>query len=128
MDARRRILSILQRYGHDVYLQRRLLNHESSQYTRPQFAGVLEKHTVRDMIPSSVQIAGAMVDMPEGAIRNVDKVYWFMWNADPRKGDRVYEDLPTGREIFVIDYAYPYRGERGRIEYWAAGVTRSVPN
>lgn len=128
MDARKRIFSILQQYGHDVYLQRRLLNHESGQYTRPQFANVLEKHTVRDMIPSSVQLAGVATDMIEGAVRNIEKVYWFMWNADPKKGDRVYEDLPTGREVYVIEYAYAYRGERGRIEYWAAGVVRSVPN
>jgi hypothetical protein len=127
-DLRRTLHGILRDYGHNVYLQRRVANVTNGPYVEPRYTERLEKHTVREMIPSTVQLANILEEQTEGNVTTVDKVYWFMWDVNPKKGDRIYDDRPTGREIYTIDYAYPYRGQKGRIEYWGAGVTRAVPN
>lgn len=74
----------------------------------------------------------------EGAVTNVDMVFYFQWDADPKEGDRIYvEDKRydiagskdyLGMEIYEVDYALANRGVGGRIEFWTVGATREKPH
>ena len=122
-DLRRRMERILRDYGHNIYLQRRLTD-ETARYENRY-----ERHTVRNMIPSSVGLARAAQEVMEGRIVDVDVVYYFQWDAKPLEGDRIHEGMassdPRGHLVFDIDYSYPHRGNGGRIEYWACGATKT---
>lgn len=115
-DLRRRMERILRDYGHNIYLQRR---------TGETYVDGYERHTVRNMIPSSVGLARLAQEVAEGRIVNVDVVYYFQWDANPLEGDRIHEVDPRGCLVFDIDYTYPHRGNGGRIEYWACGATKT---
>lgn len=131
MDIRKSINRLFREYGHDVYLQRRRPDITMGPYDQVVFQERLERHTVRNMHPSSVGLARLAEEMPEGVVTNVDIVFWFAWDVNPSEGDRIYEprpDIPQGYIIFTIDYSWPLRGRRGRIEYWACGCTKSSPN
>lgn len=126
-DLRRSMDGILRKYGHVVYLQRRLPDSITSSKVR--YSSKFEKHTVRNMHPSSTGLASEAEEEAEGLIRNSDRVFWFRWTADPREGDRIWQDDPRMRfkevpEIYKIDMAHPLRGVGGRIEYWVCGCTR----
>jgi hypothetical protein len=122
IDLRRTFEKILEQYGHDILLQRRLEDMIIDQYRKPQF-GKLERHTVRDMNASTIGLAGMQQEEVEGVLRNHNIAYWFRWDANPRDGDMIHEILEVKRS-YTIDLAYPMRGARGRIEYWACGVTK----
>lgn len=124
MDARRAMLRIMRRYGHDVYLRRRLADTSPAQYSDRHYSH-RERHTVREMIPSA-RLAGARSEKAEGVISEIDVVYWFLWGATPKEGDLVEE--PQVGKRYVIDYAHALRGERGRIEYWTCGCKQTDPN
>jgi len=122
-DLRRRMERILRDYGHNIYLQRR--TGDSSVTGEASYANGFERHTVRNMIPSSVGMARAAQEAMEGRIVDVDVVYYFQWDANPLEGDRIHEVDPRGHLVFDIDYSYPHRGNGGRIEYWACGATKT---
>lgn len=129
-DMRRVIYNIMRNFGHDVFLQRRLPDSRTGQYSDPNFTTKLERHTVRDMIPSSTQLAGTADEQEEGVVTTVDVVFWFLWDVAPKQGDRIYEEDPRyvqRQSTWLLDYAHPMRGNRGRIEYWSCGATRETP-
>lgn len=137
-DLRKVVYRILRDYGHDVHLQRRIRDKEIGQYFTQQYSRRVERHTVRHMHSSSVALAGATQQEREGVVSNVDRVYWFRWDVNPAEGDIIIDSKPTDGmtgskhvrrepEKFVIDYAQPMRGNGGRIEYWACGVSRTGP-
>lgn len=121
---------ILREWGHEIYLQRRMPNNKGWTHT-------LERHTVRHMYPATRGLPQVMQEEEEGLVHNVDMLYYFRPDANPREGDRIYESSPTfegycdentGQTTWLIDYALPMRGEGGVITYWIAGVMRESPN
>lgn len=121
--AKRTLHHILRNYGHNVLLQRATADGKN-------FTGQLERHTVRHMEPTA-RLGLVQQEQFEGTVRDVDLVYYFLAEANPRDGDRIYERderWPHRQTTWIIDYALPMRGERGQIEYWAVGATRESPS
>lgn len=125
-DLRRSFRRIQRQYGHNIYLQRRLTTTNEM-----KFENKLTRYTVRNMHPSSVGLSRTLQEVKEGVLANVDVVYWFQWDANPRQGDRIREYGPQdpraapGKFVeFEIDYSHPMRGKSGRIEFWACGCTK----
>lgn len=124
------IRKILRDYGHDVLLQRK---------RDGKFLQKVERHTVRYMEPSA-RMGLNQQEQLEGITTDVDVVYWFLPNALPREGDRIWErderypkvkvDGKTFTNVttWIIDFALPVRGEGGMVEFYACGSTRESPN
>lgn len=130
-DLRKVLTGVLRRYGHDVFLQRRLLDSANSPHPQPVYANKLEKYTVRRMHPNSINFAGVVHERSEGVSLSVDLVFYFQHDARPKEGDRIYEpdDRYADKQIvWKIDYAHAMRGRGGRVEFWTCGVTREEPN
>jgi len=125
-DARKVIKGMLQKWGHDIFLLRRLPNSE-------EFETVYERHTVRHMYPGS-RIAEIDQEQIEGITHEADMIYYFQWDVNPREGDMIYEPDPRyedyplkGATAWVISYTVPMRGAGGRVEYWMVGADREEP-
>lgn len=115
--------SILRKYGHDIYLQRRIQNETGE----PEFSNTFEIHTVRHM--ESGSLPDAQQEMAEGILNTSERVYWFRTNAKPFEGDRIYElDPRINQTVWTIDVVLPMRGLNGDLEFWKAGATRTRPN
>ncbi len=127
MSWRKKFDNILSEYGHDVYLQRRTVDRGRGNYNVREnngFSDKLEKHTVRSRLAGrSTSIPGVKEEMPEGLVHDVDKLFYFRWDVNPDKHDRVYEGKPGGREIYVVDWSQPFRGPGGAVIYWAVGAS-----
>lgn len=125
-DLRAEFLGILQKWGHDIYLQRRADGNYSED--EPRYNNKVEQHTVRRMLPSSTLLTGVAQEQLEGLVNTAEMVYYFRHTANPREGDRIYENIemyPNHIEIWDVDYSVPMRFQGGRIEYWVVGATRS---
>jgi hypothetical protein len=110
---------ILQEWGYDVYIQRKLFN--------GNYSDSLERVTTRSVFPNGKINSQSKQEEDEGIIINSDIVYYFEAEVNPQEGDRVYEQLPNahGRQtIYVIDTASPMRGRMGKITFWTVGATR----
>lgn len=117
-DLHKAFERILQRWGHDIVLQRK----EGSGFT-----STLERHTVRHT--DSMNATKAAEERIEGVTRTADMVYYFRAEALPKEGDRIYEQQENldGETTWLIDYAIPMRGFAGQVVYWIAGATRENP-
>jgi hypothetical protein len=119
--------SILKKWGYNVYLQRRIdpYNTDTAKYER-----ALEKHTVRSTYKGKASLQSvANEDLP-GLNHEFDLVFYFKWDAEPRRGDRIYEEndgLPNNTARYTIDEALPMRGVAGQIIYWIVGATEETP-
>jgi hypothetical protein len=69
-----------------------------------------------------------MQEKPLGLTVNSEILYYFQDTASVNSGDRIYEDYPSGQEIFLVDFSAPIRGRGGKIVYWIAGATRESEN
>lgn len=128
MDLRAVIDNILKKWGHNILLQRRVSPWDSEDVV---YLNQMERHTVRRMHPSSTYLASLNEESKTGLVADAEFVYWFRWNANPGKGDRIYQfdsTLPNSQEIFQIDKPVAVRGRNGRIEYWVCGATQEEPN
>lgn len=127
MDLRRVVDSILSHWGHDVFLQRRIVKKGTGPFNLRENAGfsqTLEKVTSRHRnAGSSGGLTKAVEENIEGKVDNVDIVHYFQWKINPCRGDRIYEYNPNGRQTYIIDWAMPMRGRGGRIVYWITGST-----
>jgi hypothetical protein len=65
-----------------------------------------------------------MQEKTQGLTVSSEVIYYLQDFVNPKSGDRIYEELPTGNEIFKIDFAAPIRGRGGKIVYWIAGATK----
>lgn len=126
VDVREHMLHIMQEWGHDVLLQRRLpLQPGDLYYETGKFSDTLERHTVRNSLRAN--LGRAVEEQLEGLVTNVDTTFYFLWDANPGAGDRIYEPDPrsaNGQIVWTIDYAHPMRGRGGRVEFWVCGVTQ----
>lgn len=141
-DLRRTFQLIQRKYGHNVFLQRRDLSIPADGIHRIQtnngYKPELERYTVRSRFPGrDASLPMAAEEYREGVVTNVDLLFYFQHDANPKEGDRIYvkddrynstTNVMHGYELFVIDYAVAHRGVGGRIEYWTAGASRSSPN
>lgn len=119
--------SILKKYGHDIFLQRR------SQTTGSEvtYSDTLEIHTVRYSISSSRSIMNKGQEMIEGLLSTSERVYFFKIEANPYDGDRIYEQDPrsaTHQSVWSIDTVVPLHGINGDPVYYMAAATRIQPN
>lgn len=139
-DIRKEIHALLRDWGHDILLQRRVLESQSGIYALADnngFSTSLERWTVRHYVPRSSTFMNAMMSEMEGLDINGDRLYFFSWDAAPKEGDRIYEEDPRYDKVttdaqkyastFIIDYAQPMRGKGGRIEFWVVGCSRERP-
>jgi hypothetical protein len=138
INLRSEFRQILENYGHNIYLQRRLPDDYlgEAQYPEARFTNVWEKHTVRDMLPGSTAgLAHVLMEGTAGLSSEVDLIFWFMWDVDPKTGDIVWQpsEYNTGSgqgkyKKYILDEAYPYRGTKGEVVYWGCGATEDKPN
>ena len=122
INAKSNFDSVLRKYGHDVLLQRHLNSNS--------YSSKLEKFTVRDQYPRKAGLSGVEELSKSGINYNVDMIYYFQSEANPRERDRIYESdtrYPSGYTTYVIDYALALRADGGFIAYWTCGVTREIP-
>lgn len=126
-NLRRSFEGTLRRYGHNVYLQRRINEYDGE---NPQWVNQLERHTVRHTSGRSINLPEIAMEMSEGIIHDTDIVYYFKWDANPQSGDRIYENIdiyPHSLETFLIDKAIPMRGLGGQIVFWTVGASQETP-
>lgn len=124
MDLRAKVINILGRWGHDILLQRRVPLATSGVYGADYtYATNLERHTTRHRWPGEGGLTGVVQERPEGIDADVDLIYYFKWDVNPKSGDRIYDQDPTGTKRYIIDWSLPMRFQNGRIEYWTVGVT-----
>lgn len=140
-DLRKVMERILRSWGHDIVLQRRILDARTGLYATADnngFSTTLERWTVRHTLKRPTSLMSAMQGKPEGITVDVNMIYYFSWDAAPKDGDRIYELDPRYDKIttdsqfysatYIVDYAQPMRGQGGRVEYWEVGATRENPN
>lgn len=119
--------SILKRWGYNVFLQRRVNPYGSE---KAEYEIKLEKHTVRSHFNRKAQLQTLANEDPEGITHSFDLTFYFRWDAEPRRGDRIYEankSLPDHKSTYLIDEALPMRGEKGQIIFWTVGATQETP-
>lgn len=139
-DLRKVLAGLLRSWGHDVLLQRRVLNAQSGIYALADnngFATKLERWTVRHTLKRETMLPSSMQANMEGLAIKVDLIYYFTWEAAPKEGDRIYEpdqrydptltDSQSSYTTYIIDYAVPMRGIGGRVEFWVVGCSRETP-
>jgi len=120
IDPKRTVRHLLRNWGHNILLQR-LVDGKCMAYSSR-----LQRYTVRAFWPGSVGFTNAMQERPQGLAVSSEVIYYFEHDANPKSGDRIYEDLPNGEEVFLIDFAAPARGRGGKISFWTAGATRET--
>lgn len=123
INPERTLRKILREYGHDVLLQRRI----SDDFLYSQ---TFERITTRHFFPSSESLSQAQREDNEGVNTNVDLIFYFEAEVNPKQGDRIYEESPSNvndPNIYLIDFAAPVRGKFGKIVYWMVGATRERP-
>ena len=111
----------LKQWGHDILLQRRL-NDDMLYSTR------MEKITVRSYNAQLTGQSNSLMENIEGLTVNSEMIYYFDSLSNPKSGDRIYEEYPTGVQVFLIDQCSPVKGKFGKTVYWVAGVTRERPS
>lgn len=119
--------AILIKFGHDIYLNRRVRGEDEGSYS-PTF----EKWTVRHRGSNST-LANAQDEAIEGILSSSDRIYYFQSEAQPFDGDRIYEtdprvQRPVDQTVWQVDTAIPLRGVNGDIDYYVAGASRIRPN
>lgn len=119
--------TILKRYGHNVYLQRR----SETSAGVVSYSDTLEVHTTRYSIYSPRNLPNARQEQMEGIVSTTERVYYFKPDVNPYEGDRIYEEefrTLDGKSVWLVDQVTPMRGANGEIIYWAVGVTKIRPN
>lgn len=139
-NLRKTLDIILRKYGHDIYLQRKdfTIHPQGPHQIRNNqgYRKELEKHTVRNRFPITTGMSNVISEKLEGLAHNVDMIYYFRHDANPKEGDRIYEkddrfkdrSIYPGFATYIISYTVPNRGRGGEIAYWIAGVKREEPN
>lgn len=119
--------SILKKYGYNIFLQRRVNPYHEE---KAKFKRELEKHTVRSTYYSKASLQKAAQEASEGITHDYDQVFYFKYNAEPHRGDRIYEEYqgrPNDTATYLIDEALPLRGNHGEIVFWTVGATQETP-
>ena len=125
-DMRASFRAVLNKYGYNVFLQRRLSAYEVDNAV---FERQLEKHTVRSTYPRKTNLENAANEASEGITHDYDQVFYFMHDAVPKRGDRIYEEYfgrPNNTATYLIDESLPMRGEQGEIVFWTVGATQET--
>ena len=91
------------------------------------YSARMEKTTVRSYNAQLNNQTNALAENIEGLTINSEMIYFFDSLANPKSGDRIYEEYPTGVQIFLIDQCTPVKGRLGKTVYWVAGATRERP-
>jgi hypothetical protein len=120
IDPKSTVRNLLRNWGHNILLQR-LVDEKSMAYSSR-----LQRYTVIAFWTGSIGFTNAMREAPQGLAVSSEVVYYFEYDVNPKSGDRIYEDLPNGEEVFSIDFAAPARGRGGKINFWTAGATRET--
>ncbi len=95
--------AILKKWGYNVFLQRRMNPYES---LNAEYEKKLEKHTVRSTYKTKNSLVSVAQEESEGVTHNFDLTFYFRWDAEPRRGDRIYESalgLPQNTATYLID-------------------------
>jgi hypothetical protein len=126
IDLRKVVDKIHRDWGHNILLQRSVLHQGEGIFglrANNGFSTTLEKYTVTNRFPAKAGLADVVQEQLEGKVASVDLIYYFRFSANPNKGDRIYEKDPNGYTTYIVDWALPMRGVRGRIEYWIVGAS-----
>ena len=114
IDLARTFRNTLREWGHDILLQRRL-NDDML------YSSKMERITVRSYNAQLTGQTNSLMENIEGLNVNSEMIYYFEASANPKSGDRIYEELSSGLEsqiLYVIEECYPVRGKQGKIEFW----------
>lgn len=121
---------VMRTTGHNILLQRRSMDDTENPHPQKIWSNTLERHTVRHRYGNNIGLQKIQQTEEEGQVHNVDMIYYFRWDSNPREGDRVYEmDERFNKNLatFLIDYALPMRGKAGEVTYWVVGASRESP-
>jgi len=120
IDVKRSFKKVLREWGHDIYIQRILLNGNHS--------NKFERVTTRQVGQSGVTNSLSASEAQDGLFTKYDAVYYFEDNISPKEGDRIYENfsLKVNKKytMFTIDAVTAVRGRMGKVSYWIVGATR----
>lgn len=120
IDVKRSFKKVLREWGHDIYIQRILLNGNHS--------NKFERVTTRQVGQSGVTNSLSALEAQDGLFTKYDAVYYFEDNISPKEGDRIYENfsLKVNKKytMFTIDAVTAVRGRMGKVSYWIVGATR----
>lgn len=106
--------AILREHGHNVYLQRRSLGHESGPYREVdggRYLNVAEKWTVWRFYAGATRSILGDKQLPMGLVDGSAVIFYFQAAAKPKKGDLISEDTPherTSSNTFHVEFAIPY--------------------
>lgn len=123
INMRNEFRAVLEKWGYNIYLQRRIDTLDTPEI---EFENKLEKHTVRSAYMRKNALEFSADEQSEGITNNLDLLFYFMHDANPGRGDRIYEEdcgKPSSSKIYTIDDVLPLRGHAGEVIYWTAGVT-----
>lgn len=123
IDPKRAFRKILREWGHDILLQRRIDDNFN-------YSDTFQRITTRHFFPSAETITQIQREDNEGVNTNVDLIFYFEAEVNPKQGDRIYEESPSNindPNVYMIDFAAPVRGRLGQVTYWIAGATRERP-
>jgi hypothetical protein len=127
MSMRSEFDKILKQHGHNIYLQRSIVD-EDSEIT---YSDALEKHTSRFSIGIHRALPRAKEEALEGILNTTDRSYYLKYDVNPFENDRIYDYSPRApgqTEVWKIDAVVGLRGDNGRVIYWVLGATREIPS
>lgn len=143
-DLRLVFKNLMQKWGTNVYLQRKnyaaVAQGPYKDAPNHGYSVPVERWTIRMHIPGrgSTRLASTRNEEIEGIVTDVDMIFYFPWDSNPKEQDRIYVsddryNVPTntdysGHELYVVEYAMPMRGWGGRIEFYEVGAVRKDPN
>jgi hypothetical protein len=121
--------AIINEYGHDVLLRRRLDEVDGKkEHALPKdelYADVLERHTMYRVMQKPDGLSGH----PEGLVSDLDVRFYARPGAMLKTGDLLYEETPHERhdyEKWIITRSVPYY-IGNELKYFLAYVTRLDP-
>ena len=134
MDLKKEFLTILKKYGHNVYLVRRTNLVGSGPYNKVdgKYKEVLEKYTAyRRPLRAGANAAadGFMRLNLEGLVTSYDMCFYFEPEASVSTADIILEDTPgeiTPRQEFEVKKSIPYYLGAEHI-YTAAYCDKMIP-
>ena len=133
IDLRDKFDNVLEDYGHYVLLIRQnkkiKLPKSYDNNLGLEYGYTVERHMSRSMTASIPETLPRMnTGMIAGEMAIASKMFYFRYDVRPSEGDLVVEtswedDRPIIDEytaIYEINYPEPFRGDKGRIEYFRA--------
>lgn len=102
--------NILVKYGHTIYLQRRV--HGVAKGPYQEIAGGRYENKIEAWTAYRIEPAIDEKPMPEGYVKNYDSIYYMQVESHPSTGDLVAEKTGSydrwDRDVYSVESAVPF--------------------